>query len=867
MSILFSRRRKDRGTAGLRRVRVAVLAVAVVAAGLTAGVAASAVSASAVSPASAQGSAQVQHPTEADCGRPSGPGQAVCMAMHRTDVQPAKGRLAPHVVPGGYGPAALQSAYALPSATAGADRTVAIVDAYDDPTAEADLAIYRAQYGLPVCSTANGCFRKVDQRGGTDYPVADPGWAGEISLDLDMVSAVCPNCNILLVEGDDASFDSLGTGVDQAVAMGAQYVSNSYGDQNGEAEADLDLNHYYDHPGVVVTASTGDWGYGAVYPATAPGVTAVGGTSLTQGSDGNWTEAVWNGAGSGCSRFQDKPAWQSDSGCADRTVADVSAVADPNTGVAVYNGYGNGGWSVYGGTSASAPIIASAYALAGAPQAGTNPAQYPYDSRTVGAGELTDVTSGTNGACDPAYLCTGVEGYDGPTGLGTPHGVGAFTYRAHGYITGTVKDKTTGQPIAAVKVQAGDRATTTDAKGNYDLDLPAATYQVSASAYGYDPVPVGVTVTAGSTTSQDLVLSPKPRSKVTGTVTDGSGHGWPLYAKVTSSDGESTFTDPVSGQYSLNLLQGADYTLHIASVESGYQPVDKAVTVGTSDVTEDATVTTALACTALGYQVARVGATQTFDAKKIPAGWKVTNTSLHLPGYDYQPGWVFNNPAARSNDTGGKGNFAIVDSDHDGQHNIQNTQLVSPVVNLSAAATPAIEFASDLEPAVNSTATVDVSINGGTTWTNVWRIAGSAGVPAAGTVVVPLPQAAHKARVQVRFGYTGQWSKWWAVDNVFVGNRTCTAEAGGLVAGQVTDDHGAGLNGAVVTSLTNPSRPTATVATPDDPNIGDGLYWLFSTTGRQTFTATMDGYNTQTATTTVSNDKTTQLPFSLQASG
>jgi hypothetical protein len=834
-------------------VWVAVLAATVVAAGLAGGAA-----------SASSTSSPTQHPTARDCDTASGPREMVCLAVHRTDVQAKKGLLAPQVAPGGYGPSSLQDAYALPSATAGAGQTVAIIDAYDNPQAEADLSVYRAQYGLPACTTANGCFRKVDQRGGTGYPAPNADWSGEISLDLDMVSAVCPSCNILLVEGDDAGFESLGAAVNQAVTLGAKYVSNSYGDSSGEFPEDLGYNTYYDHPGVVITASSGDWGYGAIYPASAPGVTAVGGTSLRQDGSGSWSESVWNGAGSGCSRYQDKPAWQSDSGCAKRTVADVSAVADPNTGVAVYNDYGLGGWAVYGGTSASAPIIAATYALAGVPQVDTNPAQYPYDSRTVAAAqEINDVSGGSNGSCSPAYLCTGVEGYDGPTGLGTPHGVGAFTYRAHGHISGTVKDSATGKPIAAVKVQASDRVATTDAQGHYDLDLPAATYQVSATVYGYDPAPVSVTVAAGTTTTQDLPLVPKLRSKVSGTITDGSGHGWPLYAKVTSSDGSTTFTDPVTGEYSLSLLQNADFTLHIVPVDTGYQPVDATVSVGTTNVTQDIAPTIAIACTAPGYRAQHIGTTQTFTTTKAPSGWTVTNTDLQLPGYGYQPGWVFNNPAARPNHTGADGNFAIVDSDHSGQHNIQNTQLTSPVVDLSSAATPAVEFASDLQAAVNSRATVDVSTDGGATWANVWRSIGTSNTPAPGQVVVQLPQAAHKSRVQVRFGYVGQWSKWWGIDNVFLGNRVCTAQSGGLVVGQVTDSAGAGVNGATVTSVTSPDRQVTTVATPDDPNIGDGLYRLFSAAGDQQFTATMSGYTGETGDVTVSADQVSKLNFSL----
>jgi subtilase family serine protease len=250
--------------------------------------------------------------------------------------------------------------------------TVAIVDAYDLPTAESDLAVYRSQYGLPPCTTANLCFRKVNQRGVTgSYPVANANWGQEIALDIDMVSAACPNCKILLVEADSDSFLDLGAAVNTAVAMGAIAVSNSYGGAEGSAssEAYLDAN-FYNHPGVAITASTGDCGYncsgsgsGVQYPAASPYVVAVGGTRLTRdGSARGWTESAWGnaathaGAGSGCSLYESKPSWQHDAGCAKRTQADVSAVADPATGVAVYV---TGVWQVFGGTSAASPIIAA----------------------------------------------------------------------------------------------------------------------------------------------------------------------------------------------------------------------------------------------------------------------------------------------------------------------------------------------------------------------------------------------------------------------------------------------------------------------------------------------------------------------------
>jgi len=316
--------------------------------------------------------------------------------------------------PAGYGPAALQSAYAVPATSTTA--TVAIVDAYDDPNAEADLATYRSKYGLAPCTTSNGCFRKVNQSGGTSMPSPSSSWAQEIALDLDMVSAICPSCHILLVEATSATVGNLSTAVQTAAKLGAVAISNSYGGNEFSGETSYDAA--YNQPGIAVTASSGDSGYGVSYPAASPYVIAVGGTSLKQ-QGGAWTESAWTGAGSGCSAYEPKPSWQKDSGCGRRTVADISAVADPNTGVAVYDSYGQSGWLVFGGTSVASPIVASMYAIAGN-HVSTASSVYAKISA------LRDVTSGSNGNCSSSYLCTAGPGYDGPTGLGTPQGVGAL---------------------------------------------------------------------------------------------------------------------------------------------------------------------------------------------------------------------------------------------------------------------------------------------------------------------------------------------------------------------------------------------------------------------------------------------------------
>ncbi|MEY9928022.1 subtilase family serine protease [Catenulispora sp. GP43] len=366
------------------------------------------------------------------------PGFDRCFAQARTDVhEPAHiGRVgaanaAAATLPAGFGPADLHSAYNLPS-TGGANQTVAIVDAGDDPTAEADLAVYRSTYGLSACTTANGCFTKVNEQGTTTPVPADQGWGVEIALDLDMVSAACPQCKILLVEADQATGDDLGKSVDTAVKLGATEVSNSYGaTESSVTPADT---AYYTHPGVAIVASSGDSGYGIpAEPAVFSSVISVGGTSLTKATNTRgWSETAWQGAGSGCSAWVDKPTWQTDANCPGRMVADVAADADPQTGPAIYvtdtpdlEGLPSG-WNVVGGTSASSPFIAGVIALAG------NPAKYNNASAFYAPGAkagLNDVVSGNNVTfqdCGGDYQCNAVTGYDGPTGIGTPNGISAF---------------------------------------------------------------------------------------------------------------------------------------------------------------------------------------------------------------------------------------------------------------------------------------------------------------------------------------------------------------------------------------------------------------------------------------------------------
>jgi subtilase family serine protease len=356
--------------------------------------------------------------SERVCTPHPAPGYATCFAERRTDVQPmSRSHVASPAAIQGYSPADLKAAYAIPTEL-GAGATVAIVDAFDNPNAEADLAVYRNTWGLPPCGSGDGCFRKVNQDGDTgSLPSTDSGWASEISLDLQMVSAACPRCKILLVEADDTDYDNLGAAENYAATQGVAAISNSYGGTefpDGVSQA----RRYFDHPGIAVLAASGDDGFRVEFPAAAPGVIAVGGTRLDRAANGRgWTESAWIDAGSGCSPFRPKPAWQHDPGCHSRTVTDVAAVADPNTGPAVYDSF-SGGWTVIAGTSASTPILAGMYALAGNPYPSAQPL---YD--TANAAGLNDVTTGQTDDCDTAYLCQAMPGYDGPTGMGTPNGL------------------------------------------------------------------------------------------------------------------------------------------------------------------------------------------------------------------------------------------------------------------------------------------------------------------------------------------------------------------------------------------------------------------------------------------------------------
>jgi subtilase family serine protease len=432
-----------RGRRTLCRPLAIITPIAIVVGGMLAATPAIAMAAT---PAAASASSHFDHV----CGNSFKPGKFNCMVIKNTAAHPTAQTVRPGAIPAGngYGPSQLQAAYNLTSASAsdGSGTTVAVVDAYDDPTAASDLAAYRSAAGLPALTS--GQFTKYNQNGQTsplpsEAPASDD-WTLEESLDIDMVSAICPLCKIDLVEAQNDT----GTGLyvaeeTAATTLGAKYISNSWGGSEESSDTSLDSQDF-GVPGVVYTASAGDGAYsaGVIYPATSPNVVSVGGTTLNTSSNSRgWTESVWKtssseGTGSGCSAFEPQPSWQASisiltAACSHRVDNDVAADADPNTGAAVYDtSNSNGGWLEVGGTSESSPIIASVFALAGNNGNGGNNAA---DSIYTHTGNLYEVTASNDGTCTPpsadSVLCTATGAantYNGPTGWGTPNGLTAF---------------------------------------------------------------------------------------------------------------------------------------------------------------------------------------------------------------------------------------------------------------------------------------------------------------------------------------------------------------------------------------------------------------------------------------------------------
>lgn len=519
--------------------------------------------------------------------------------------------------------------------------------------------------------------------------------------------------------------------------------------------------------------------------------------------------------------------------------------------------------SAYGsisGTSMAAPHLAGAIALL-------------YSAAPSLVGDVTATRALLNGAAvdKSDTQCGGTAADNNVYGEGLLDALALLNAAPTGDIgtlAGTVTDAATGAPIAGATLTLTGptaREITTGADGTFSTQLPTGEYQVAVAAFGYAGTTRTATVTDGATTTLTVALTPVPSVNVTGAVTDGSGHGWPLYAKVTVTgvSGVYDYTTPSNGRYSIKLPAGQTYTLKYEPQYPGYQTVTKQVVVGSGNATANVAVPvdTTTCTTAPGYTFGSDGEYETFDGTTTPAGWTVVDNA------GSGQVWKFTDDGGRGNLTGGSGNFAMIDSDEYGAGTSQDTSLVSPVVDLTAVTAPVIRFNQDFNQLDEDTADVDLSIDGGATWTNVLRQETDVRGPK--LTEIPIPQAAGKAQVQVRFHYyDASYEWWWEVDNVLIGSQvTCVPVDGGLVVGNVRDKNDSSyVNGATVTSKDRPAEKAVTVATPDDPGLADGFYWIYSTlTGTHPFTASAGNYVSQTKQVDVEADWATTANFQLAA--
>jgi subtilisin family serine protease len=524
-------------------------------------------------------------------------------------------------------------------------------------------------------------------------------------------------------------------------------------------------------------------------------------------------------------------------------------------GVNVRSSVPGNGYQAFNGTSMAAPHVAGSVALLWS----AAPALF-------GQVDPTRALLNDTATDHPASQCGGTDDDNNVFGEGQLDALAllnAAPIGDTGTLAGTVTDAANGNPIAGADLTisgAVNREITTGANGAYSVLLPTGEYQVTASAFGFDDSTATVTITTDQTTTQNFALQATPRVDVSGVVTDGGGHGWPLYTRITVAGVPGAwYTDPADGSYSIPLPAGDTYQFTYTPQYPGYIASTEDVEVGSSNVTHDVSLDiNADTCIAPGYDFASDGVFETFDTESTPDGWSIVDNIGNGQV------WTFDDPGGRGNISGGDGGFAVIDSDEYGPSGRQDSSLVSPVVDLTNVSAPVIRFQQDHNQLADI-ADVDLSVDGGATWQNVKRQQADFRTQ---LTTIPIPQAAGQDDVQVRFHYynaTFEW--WWEVDEVLIGSTvTCEPVNAGLVVGSVSDaNNDAGITGATVT-VDGSGQSATTMATPDDPGLGDGFYWMVSTdTGAQSLTASANQYVSETADVDIAADAATQADFVLGA--
>ncbi|OLF05745.1 peptidase S8 [Actinophytocola xinjiangensis] len=512
-------------------------------------------------------------------------------------------------------------------------------------------------------------------------------------------------------------------------------------------------------------------------------------------------------------------------------------------------------YGAYNGTSMAAPHVAGTVALlwSGAPS---------MIGDLAGTREMLDGTA----VDTPNDECGGTDEDNNVFGEGRLDALALLDTAPVGE-TGVLRARITGNggPVAGATITLdgpNDRERVTGPDGTLTLPLRVGDYTMTVTAFGYADQTRTFTVATGKESTVDVSLRALRTVTVSGKVLDGSGQGWPLYAKITvpGMPGGVFHTNPRDGSYRITLPADGKYVLKVESRYDGYQAVTEEVATGRRDVRRDVRMSVDVAsCTAPGYRVGHEGLQETFDNGQ-PDGWTVLdNLGTGLV-------WRFDDPGKRTNRTGSDGGFAIMDSEFYGYPNTQDTTLVSPAVDLTGQSAPAVSFWQEYDDGVFDVASVDVSYDDGASWENV--LAQSERVRGPKLETIELPKAANQQKVRVRFHFVVEHSSdWWQVDDVRIGTRLCLPVSGGLVVGHVTDKNtGQVVNGATVSTVDRPAESAVTEATPDDPSVADGFYSLFSTElGRQRYTATYDEYQTATETPRLSAHKANWVDFALPA--
>ncbi len=728
----------------------------------------------------------------------------------------------------------------------------ALVDQYrgnnGDGTFDHDYSWFDAADSCPAAEPCDGDGHGSHTMG---TMVGDDGGANQIGVAPGAkwiaANGCCPSDEALLSSGEWMLAPTDLEGENPDVSMRPHIVSNSWGAPNLDDEDPffVDLITAWTASGIYSAFSNGNEGDAAPPPACD-----------TSGSPGDAPESYSVGAYD----IDNEIAVFSSRGPGGEGELKPNISAP---GVNVRSSFPGDTYGAISGTSMAAPHVAATAAL-----------MWSAAPSLVGDVDATRALLDDTAVDSPDLSCGGTADDNNVFGEGRLDALAAVDASprgAAGTLAGTVTDDLTGDPVGGAKVRveggAVPRTATTKPDGTYSLVLAAGTYDVAVTAYGYEPATSEVTVVPEATTTEDVALVALPVAEVSGTVTDGSGHGWPLYARIDIAGypGGPVFTDPVTGAYSVDLIEETAFTFTVTALVPGYEPAVRAVTVPPDSATQDFALTTTADCRAPGYSRAVDGVFEAFDEESLPDGWEVVDNNG-----DGQE-WRFDDPGGRGNLTGGEGPFAVVDSDFFGFGNGQDTELVTPILDLSDTDEPIVAFRHDFNAFGDEVADVDVSIDAGATWTNVWRAEGDDGdgdLRGPRDEEVAIPTAAGESEVQVRFHYyDANFAWWWEVDDVLVGESSCVLQRGGLLVGQVTDDlTGAALNGATVTSDDNPEDTATTVATPADPNLGDGRYILFSSRrGEHPFTASKAQYGSSTEDVTVVRDVVVEQDFALGA--